>query len=240
MTPKEKSQLVDYEVKLPPAEMLRLMMKDRAAATAKSIEEEGQRELLAANGASLPITGSEHPCFAKMGIVFGAALDGFFREATLPPGWSLEASGEHVMWTDLVDDRGRKRARLHHKALLTARMASMKPTVRYIARIEYQGEFGRPGESNRGFVFDNSTQTEIFTTRTLRREGNDRMFLKTDTLKQEVAQWLKEHFPDHEDPAAYWDCPTAARSRPAPRRSSSKVTGALINALRGHQGGGRQ
>lgn len=205
MTREEKGRVVNYEVTLPPSEMLRLMRQTGTAPSAKEVEAEGQRELIASNGASLPIKGSEHPAFAKMGFSFGAPLDKFFREAKMPLGWRVRPSNEHVMWTDIFDIKGRKRARIHYKALLTARMASMVPTVRYTTEIEFQGDFGRPGESNRGFVFDHATRTELFSTKTLRREGGDRMFLRIEDLKAETAAWLDARFPEHKDPSAYWD-----------------------------------
>ena len=202
---KRTKRQVTNTLELPPSELLRLMLKHGATPVVEGMEAEGQRELVAANGASLPVAGSDHPCFAKMGILFGDSLDGVLREATLPLGWRLRPSVEHVMWTDLLDAQGRKRARIFYKAAFYDRHAELQPTVRYSAGIEYQGEFGKVGESHRGFVFDNATNAEVFSTKTLRREEkSDRTLLKTDALRKETAQWISEHFPEHADPSAYW------------------------------------
>jgi hypothetical protein len=201
----ERGRAANYGVALPPSEMLRLMRHGGAAPTVEEVEAQGQRELIAANGASLPIKGSDNPVFVRMGFVFGLPLDKFFREAKMPMGWKIQPSNEHVMRSDILDSKGRRRVRVHYRALLTARMARMEPTVRYTAEIEYQGEFGRPGESNRGFVFDHSTRTEVFSTKTLRREGLDRKFLRIEDLRAETSAWLATHFPEHQNPEAYWD-----------------------------------
>jgi len=202
---KRTKRQVTNPVTLPPSEQLRFMMKHGTAPDSEHLETEGQQELLAANGASLPILGSDHPCFAQMGLVFGEPLDQVFREAKLPQNWGLRASREHVMVTDLLDVKGRRRAKITYKSALFDRHAEIEPTVRYTVGVEYQGKFGIAGESHRGYVFDHATRTEVFSTKTLRREGQDRTFLKTEELKQETAQWISARFPDHQDPAAYWD-----------------------------------
>jgi hypothetical protein len=190
---------------LPPGVLLGLMLKHGATPAIEGMEAEGQAELVASNGASLPVKGSEHPCFAKAGIVFGEPLDPVFREAKLPAGWSIRGRPDHAMWNDLLDAKGSVRAAIFYKAAFYDRRAELHPKTRYTAEVEYQGNFGKAGESHRGFVFDNATRTELFTTKTLRREGNDRTFLKTEDLEKETSEWLSKHFPDHLDPSAYWD-----------------------------------
>lgn len=170
-----------------------------------AMEAEGQEELLAANGASLPVVGSDHPAVAKFGIAFGASLDGVLREAKLPPGWKLRASPEYFMWNKLLDAKGRVRAEVFYSAVSYAREAEIKPCPRYEARMECQGQFGVVGESWRGYVLDTATGEEVFSTKTLRRETReDRRFIESDGLKLETAQWLSTHYPEHQDPAAYW------------------------------------
>jgi hypothetical protein len=141
-----------------------------------------------------------------MGIVFGAALDPVFREATLPLDWSVHANPSHSMWSAILDAQGRTRATIFYKASFYDRHAELHPTARYTVEVEYQGEFGKMGESHRAFVFDNATHQEIFSSKTLRRESpTDRTFLKTEDLRKEVTEWLVQHFPEFKDPTAYWD-----------------------------------
>lgn len=185
--------------RLPPGALLGSMMK-----AGESIEGWGQRELLEAQGAALPIKGSEHPSFTKVGFKFGDAFDSAFREAQLPAGWQLVA-GETEVLSKFLDAKGRTRGQVHYKAAQRGRFAEMGLHSRYSVKVEYQGEFGKVGESHRAYVFDNATQTELFSTRTLRREGKDRKFLKTEELREEAAQWLAEHYAAYEDPAAYWE-----------------------------------
>lgn len=202
---KQPKKKVTDTARLPPSALLGLMLKHGSTPVIEGMEAEGQQELVRANGASLPVEGSTHPCFAKMGIVFGESLDGVFREAAVPPGWTIRARSDHAMWSDLLDAKGRKRASIFYKAAFYDRRATMHPCTRYTTEVEYQGEFGKAGESHRGYVLDNATGTELFSTKTLRREGDDRTFLKTEDLRKETEAWIVEHFPEYRDPAAYWD-----------------------------------
>jgi hypothetical protein len=187
----------------PPSEVLRRMLIISKGSTPA---EEGQRELVAANGASLPIKGSDAPYLKKLGFTFGPPLDNVFREASLPLGWSVKADPEYMMWCHIVDTKGRKRVGISYVPDFSNRKAELHAVVRYRLNVEYQGQFGRTGESHRGCVQDQATDTEVFTTKTLRRESEaDRSFLKTELLKEECQQWLEKNFPNHLDPLAYWD-----------------------------------
>lgn len=200
----DKKQVTNAS-RLPPSELLRLMVTHGSSNAIKGMEAAGQAELVATGGASLPVNGSGNPCFAKMGIVFGETLDGVFREATLPSGWKIVPT-EHSMWSDLVDAKGRKRAGIFYKAAFYDRRAEIRPKTRYACETEYQGDFGKVGESHRCFVMDGATGAEVFSTKTLRRETEgDRTFIKTEDLRTEATEWLKNTYPAHEDPAAYWD-----------------------------------
>ncbi|MFF2522277.1 hypothetical protein [Streptomyces liangshanensis] len=74
--------------------------------------------------------------FEALGFRFGEPTPGdpLFMSATLPDGWTREAS-EHDMWSYIVDAYGRRRASMFYKAAWYDRCASMNllPVDRYLA-----------------------------------------------------------------------------------------------------------
>lgn len=92
-------------------------------------EAQGQRELV--NSTQLPSDGPIAEAEA-LGIVFGPVdeRDPMFRPATLPEGWEKRAT-DHSMWTDIVDDKGRKRLGVFYKAAFYDRSAHFGITPNY-------------------------------------------------------------------------------------------------------------
>ncbi len=64
----------------------------------------------------------------KAGVVFGKKVDKLFVEATLPDGWSVKPT-KHHLYSDLVDNKGRKRAGIMIHVLDND--AWMSPTKRF-------------------------------------------------------------------------------------------------------------
>jgi hypothetical protein len=71
----------------------------------------------------------------QLGIMFGKDVDDLFIEATLPPGWSKQPT-EHSMWSQLVDEQGRERARIFYKAAFYDRKAHISLSRRFSVRVE--------------------------------------------------------------------------------------------------------
>lgn len=87
-------------------------------------EAQGQRELV--HSALLPVDGSDHPDMQAMGIEWGEPANGdpLFRHAKLPAGWSKRAT-DHSMWSEIVDETGKKRASIFYKAAFYDRRADI-------------------------------------------------------------------------------------------------------------------
>ncbi|MFF9279559.1 hypothetical protein [Streptomyces griseosporeus] len=70
--------------------------------------------------------GGDQAAFEALGFTFGPVdeRDPLFRPATLPTGWTKQASG-HDMWSYIVDERGRRRVRIFYKAAFYDRSAEM-------------------------------------------------------------------------------------------------------------------
>jgi hypothetical protein len=91
-------------------------------------EAQGQRELLHAE--QLPIhglLGADRDAFEAMGIKIldTPSKDSLFCHVELPNGWKKVAT-DHVMWTDLVDDQGVRRAKIFYKAAFYDRSARIE------------------------------------------------------------------------------------------------------------------
>lgn len=61
--------------------------------------------------------------FEQLGFKFsGVVVDEIFVETEFPKGWRKSPT-EHSMWTDILDDKGQKRASIFYKAAFYDRSA---------------------------------------------------------------------------------------------------------------------
>lgn len=89
-------------------------------------ESRGQKELV--NSAQLPTqcSAADRAKLEAAGVVFGEPTKGdpLFCAATLPAGWKKVAT-DHSMWSDLVDETGKKRGSIFYKAAFYDRSATL-------------------------------------------------------------------------------------------------------------------
>lgn len=90
-------------------------------------EARGQRELV--NSEVLPAKGDWEQLEA-LGVKRGepVAGDRLFVHAELPAGWKKQAT-DHSLWSDLVDETGKKRASIFYKAAFYDRDAFFRATA---------------------------------------------------------------------------------------------------------------
>ncbi|OPC84136.1 hypothetical protein B4N89_27290 [Embleya scabrispora] len=88
------------------------------------MEAQGQRQLVASD--LLPTECDDDATLEALGITLGEPLadDPLFRPATLPDGWSREAS-THDMHSHILDEHGRRRVHVFYKAAFYDRKAWM-------------------------------------------------------------------------------------------------------------------
>ena len=110
-----------------------------------------QAEFLPTKGLLEDIHGHGRSMREELGIVIGDVKEGdeIWTSVVLPEGWSLRASGDHAMYSDLVDERGRPRAQIFYKAVFYDRKAHIfPPNKRYrISSADperYGATFSRP------------------------------------------------------------------------------------------------
>jgi hypothetical protein len=143
----------------------------------------------------------------KCGIEILGPVEGdeIFLKVKLPAGWKKELT-DHSMWTDLLDERGRRRAGVFYKAAFYDRSAHIQPLSRFISRYNFVKEDGWGGPVY-GYVEDGGK--EIYRTPVFDPEPNPyqpgKLRAATEAASDSARAWLVEHYPDHEDPTAYWD-----------------------------------
>lgn len=191
-----------------------------------NMEAQGQRELVAEM--VLPIKGiddyREGGPYASLGIKVGerasADADELFVKVELPPGWTKVATS-HSMWSDIVDERGRPRIGVFYKAAFYDRDAHIgPPRRRYTVAIGNDNKTyaDDPEMSTHRIVVDNAFPMQYNDHGYIEREGAilhsvvlkrqhdaQKGFELSDAADAAARAWLDEHFPQHNDPLAYWD-----------------------------------
>lgn len=136
---------------------------------------------------------------AATGIQFGKTVDKIFIEATLPDGWKIVPTS-HAMWSDLVDDKGQRRAGIFFKAAFYDYNAHIGFECRYVINSYAEREDG--GIKLRGCqVVDKSNGKVLWSSEYV----GERDYDAQDKNSAEARKWLQENFPQHDDPFAYWN-----------------------------------
>ena len=99
----------------------------------------GQQELV--HSRELPKHGLlEHrEKLEAIGFVFGNEIDDVFVSVKLPAGWSKKATN-HSMWSDLLDDKGRRRAGIFYKAAFYDRNGHMNWERRFSIAVRLEDD----------------------------------------------------------------------------------------------------
>jgi hypothetical protein len=169
------------------------------AATPGGIEaQEAAGQITLCASATLPLImrpASVQKTLEGWGFKFGAEVDGIFITATFPPGWKKQAT-DHSMWSDLLDDKGRKRGSIFYKAAFYDRSAHMRLNSRYSLNFYLDGS---AKGHYRMAAFDCDTEIHSFG----EYDSND--FKGDDERRKTAETWLTERFPEWQSETAYWD-----------------------------------
>ena len=158
-------------------------------------EAAGQSELVKSE--SLPADCRGRDALEAAGVKFGPPYsdDPIFVPATLPAGWKKQAT-DHSMWSHLLDEKGRKRASIFYKAAFYDRSAHMHVDRRY----SYSAYEDGADERHLRVVVKDGDQVVHVIGEYARNDWN-----ASRDLEKQAGDWLKEHFPEWESAAAYWD-----------------------------------
>lgn len=82
---------------------------------------------------TLPIKGTAEcrPVWEKLGFEFGSDADDIFVNVKFPNGWRKKVTDQD-MWSKLLDDKGRERARIFYKAAFYDRSAQISRSPRFL------------------------------------------------------------------------------------------------------------
>jgi hypothetical protein len=133
-----------------------------------------------------------------MGVVFGEDVDDLFINATLPPGWKKERT-DHAMWSNLLDEQGRKRGAIFYKAAFYDRRADM-----HLCRaINVTRRYGDNDSVDVAVVRGDEV---LFVTERIDGSVRERAYFDaTDAAEKQAREWADEHYPDWRNPLAYWE-----------------------------------
>lgn len=182
------------------------------------------RQRLLATSTQLPVVGSLGHCkgtieqcaemdaaWEATGIQFAPITDPLFRDVVLPAGWRVRAS-DHPMWSHLVDQHGRIRARIFYKTEIfrseahihlearfsIQRVHSKDPTIEQVQYAVMDGDRQR-FETDRMILGPKPTD----------EQDRRNWFARQDQLetqhRAECGAWLNERYPSWRQYGAHWN-----------------------------------
>ena len=143
------------------------------------------------------------PILEGFGVKFLGPVEGdaLFQYVELPAGWKRKPT-DHAMWSELVDEKGRKRAGIFYKAAFYDRGAHLGLQSRFTVSRDYErkGEIVARVKDGETTVFDTTPVPEA-------EKYTDEWTKQGDDAMGACRAWLDERYPNWRSPAAYWDEP---------------------------------
>ncbi|MCG7932330.1 MAG: hypothetical protein N0E44_20105 [Candidatus Thiodiazotropha lotti] len=134
----------------------------------------------------------------KLGFVFGDDADDLFVNVVFPEGWAIRPT-DHAMHSDLLDNKGRKRAAIFYKAAFYDRNADLSLTSRFSFGLDYGLE-----DAVQCVIFD--CGKEVRRTEKVECERySGEYWAASKLLKEAAMEWLNNEYPEWQDALAYWD-----------------------------------
>lgn len=142
-------------------------------------------------------------CYDAMGIKTIFEHDDLFYNAFLPLGWRIESTSHH-MWSNVLDDRNRKRMSIFYKASFYDR----NTFVRFRHRLDCDVLPKHEDDNYTGAMLAVITDCEkpihiLYKIHEGERSGS--YHTTTGYLLRHARSFLAEHFPGWNEPDRYWD-----------------------------------
>lgn len=168
-------------------------------------EAQGQRELVQSEVLPSDCSASDRSALESAGVVFGEPVPGddLFVYVTLPAGWK-KVRTNHSMWSDLVDEHGRKRGAIGYKAAFYDLWANLMATRRFAAGVDYSDEYYPKNHEDYprwSVVKDGELVIQRFGPFT---EVDGLASFNDRRAENAAFDWLNEHYPDWQNASAYW------------------------------------
>jgi hypothetical protein len=204
-----------------PLQFLAEAMVCGASNAIENQEARGQVHLSTSDVLPIDCNRQDRGVFERMGIVFQEPVDDLFVRVDLPAGWK-KVPCNHPMWTDLVDNLGRKRAVIFYKAAFYDRSAHMNALIRlaYMTQPEggYTDDFAADKLKPRECVVLDAATDGVLWRMVIAPEPPYRACDDDPEARQAwlawqekrsymeflAEKWLNQNYPDWRDPAAYW------------------------------------
>lgn len=135
--------------------------------------------------------------FEALGFTFKDVGDNVLFKATLPTGWTLKA--ECGYWTDIFDEKGRKRGNSFYKGAFYDRNGQMSLSTRF--HIESSPADKKHWMGPFTIFVQDADGSVVFSAGKCRYFETDEYYQLIDEAKQ----YLHENYPDWENPTKYWD-----------------------------------
>jgi hypothetical protein len=139
---------------------------------------------------------SKELIYKTLGIVILGEADDLFDKVKLPDGWTKKPT-DHNMWSELFDEKGRKRASIFYKAAYYDRSAHMGFNNRYTSYYERFGDHDIDSSEKKMFVA------------TIKKDGVEIWRSEEPMGYSEVHEYAKkvlhEKYPKADSELAYWD-----------------------------------
>lgn len=180
------------------------------------MEAAGQRKLIA-HADRLPVDGTiedrhnrgnNRAAWESVGFVFGDKIPHennrfVFVACTFPKGWSLKPTS-HSMWSDVIDDKGRRRAMVFFKAAFyDYKSHTFGLECRYRSTTVYDND---PNSDRRRIAVIDTTLPEPGIVELVKEfTTSDDYFANSLQFEDRASKRLLELFPDAKNPMAYWD-----------------------------------
>jgi hypothetical protein len=127
-----------------PLRRLQGLMPGGHGGAIEAMEAEGQAELVKSSQFPSKFNGNPEEekkardLFGAAGMKWGEPTTGdeIFCQVELPKDWKLVRT-DHAMWSELLDDKGRKRASIFYKAAFYDRSAFWNAAIRYNVKVDY-------------------------------------------------------------------------------------------------------
>lgn len=147
----------------------------------------------------------------QMGIVFGKPVDDLFIAVQLPGGWR-KVPTSHSMWSKLVDEQGRERARIFYKAAFYDRSAHIGLSRRFSISVDPVLGYDDPNYRDGEWVCNVTDCGKVVWASQEKlgpepggKEAWQAWYAAQDNLHDLGKAWLQENYPDWESPLAHWD-----------------------------------
>jgi hypothetical protein len=162
-------------------------------------EAAGQKKLVESTSMPHELQPSRE-AFEGVGFVFHQTIDTVFVAASLPDGWTRRAT-EHAMWSDILDQKGRRRVAVFYKAAFYDRNAHATLLQRFTIERLYTDDH----DPHAFAVKDAGTVIKTWEIPEDQRGHEETQYAFRDAIKAEVEKWLTTERPAWRDPTAHWD-----------------------------------